>query len=90
MGVTRSRKKNKNIRQIVFDECGGVCPVCGCKMQNKNQNESNFMTLDHIIPKSKGGNSTISNIQGMCKTCNNIKGNNMPEILGVIEMFFQT
>jgi len=34
-----------------------------------------LMTKDHIHPKSKGGKDHISNMQTMCKVCNEEKGN---------------
>jgi 5-methylcytosine-specific restriction endonuclease McrA len=34
-----------------------------------------LMTVDHILPKSKGGKMTLENLQPMCQTCNSIKGN---------------
>jgi len=33
------------------------------------------MSIDHIVPRSKGGADHISNTQLMCIECNNIKGN---------------
>jgi len=36
-----------------------------------------LMTKDHIVPKSKGGNNSLSNLQTMCVKCNNKKGNNI-------------
>ncbi len=33
-------------------------------------------TLDHIIPKSNGGQSLQSNLVGACKNCNTNKGTN--------------
>lgn len=32
-------------------------------------------TADHIIPKSRGGADTMSNLQAACAPCNGLKGN---------------
>ncbi|MGV8131884.1 MAG: HNH endonuclease [Candidatus Pacearchaeota archaeon] len=33
-----------------------------------------MMTIDHIIPKSKGGSNDMENLQPMCSNCNEKKG----------------
>lgn len=41
------------------------------------------LTLDHVIPKSRGGNSNWDNLVACCKRCNNRKGNSLPEEAGM-------
>lgn len=36
-----------------------------------------MITMDHILPKSKGGPKSLDNLQPMCVTCNKIKGDNV-------------
>jgi 5-methylcytosine-specific restriction endonuclease McrA len=34
-----------------------------------------MLTMDHILPKSKGGKTTPDNLQLLCSRCNKIKKN---------------
>ncbi len=45
----------------------GVCHYCGKNFP------SNELTMDHIVPISRGGKSTKSNVVTCCKECNNKK-----------------
>lgn len=42
---------------------------------DNNGNEI-LMTKDHVVPKSKGGKDCLSNLQTMCKPCNEKKNDN--------------
>jgi 5-methylcytosine-specific restriction endonuclease McrA len=37
------------------------------------------LTLDHVIPKSRGGKSTWENLVACCYPCNNRKGDRTPD-----------
>lgn len=45
----------------------GICHYCGGKFDFKN------MTMDHIVPISRGGKSAKGNIVPSCKKCNTNK-----------------
>jgi hypothetical protein len=63
-------------RNIVYRKHNYICTSCGvkCLHPNKdNYNQSNAATLDHIIPKSKGGSHTYDNVTLLCRLCNTIK-----------------
>ncbi len=64
--VNRVPFSKKNI--LVRD--GFKCAYCG-----KNQRR---LTIDHIIPKSRGGATDFDNCVACCKACNNKKGNQIP------------
>lgn len=51
------------------------CLYCG---STKN------LTLDHLIPKSRGGNSSWTNLATACMRCNTKKGDRTPEEAGLI------
>ena len=37
------------------------------------------LTIDHIIPKSRGGQNTWENLVTCCSPCNRLKSNRTPE-----------
>lgn len=55
------------IRELVKDIIGKPCPYCGIIIDHKN------ISLDHIVPLSRGGYSVIENISLICQTCNKQK-----------------
>jgi len=59
-------------RRNIFERDQHVCQYCGHKF------ERGELTLDHVIPRSRGGNSTWENIVLACLECNIRKGSRMP------------
>jgi 5-methylcytosine-specific restriction endonuclease McrA len=37
------------------------------------------LTIDHVVPKSKGGKDTWENLVTACQKCNSRKGNRTPD-----------
>lgn len=54
-------------RENVFKRDNKKCVYCG----NSKRQE---LTIDHLIPQSKGGKNEWNNLVTCCKTCNNNKG----------------
>ena len=40
-----------------------------------SKGEEILMTMDHILPKSLGGEDDVRNLQTMCEKCNSKRGN---------------
>ncbi|MBO3459485.1 HNH endonuclease [Aetokthonos hydrillicola Thurmond2011] len=59
----------KEVRQYVYRRNKYHCQSCG-----KNHKETD-LTIDHIIPLSRGGKNDISNLQTLCLRCNQHKTN---------------
>jgi 5-methylcytosine-specific restriction endonuclease McrA len=45
---------------------------------------TNALTLDHIIPKAKGGTSKWDNLVAACKKCNTKKADKTPQEAGLV------
>ena len=50
----------------------------GCGFVAKSRNHAaDVLTIDHILPKSKGGPNTLKNSQLMCQPCNQHKSDTL-------------
>lgn len=57
---------SNTIRRRIYARDGQTCKECGAK---------HGLSIDHIVPISKGGNSTDDNLQVLCLGCNVRKSN---------------
>lgn len=71
LNYVRYRPKGVRInRHRIFARDRYTCVYCGTK---KN------LTIDHILPKSRGGKNTWLNMVTCCSSCNRQKGDKTPE-----------
>lgn len=56
------------LRKLVFERDAYRCQTCG---------DWHDLSVDHIIPESKGGLAKLDNLQTLCRKCNSKKGNRL-------------
>ena len=61
----------------VFRRDNWTCQYCGKKGNRKT------LTIDHVIPKSKGGKTDWNNLVVSCSSCNTKKGDELLKDMGV-------
>lgn len=66
MTVSKKKRKQRRLRLLVNYQ-GLVCAYCGCDLTEATK------TIDHVIPRSKGGRSDYHNLVLACKSCNSHK-----------------
>jgi len=72
--VPRDTHRRKITRRAVFARDDWTCQYCGARSN---------LTVDHVIPRSKGGASSWDNIVASCAPCNLRKGNALPRQAGM-------
>lgn len=60
--------------QVIFSKYNNKCAVCNYTNEQHNIDWGTNLHIDHIIPLSKGGLTTVSNSQLLCIKCNTSKG----------------
>jgi 5-methylcytosine-specific restriction endonuclease McrA len=68
--INREKQKARELRASQWWKrrlAKGVCHYCGHRFPVKE------LTMDHIVPISKGGKSTRGNVAVCCKACNTKK-----------------
>jgi 5-methylcytosine-specific restriction endonuclease McrA len=82
--VAREREKARALRKTAWWQQqiqAGVCHYCGKKVG------ADALTMDHVVPVSRGGTSTKGNVVPACSGCNKTKKYLTPaeQILAALE-----
>ncbi len=70
--VPRPRRRSPN-RRAVFVRDQDSCQYCGGRAE----------TLDHVVPRSRGGLHTWDNVVAACRRCNSKKRDRLPSESGM-------
>jgi 5-methylcytosine-specific restriction endonuclease McrA len=68
--IPRDVHRRKITRKAVLARDAWTCQYCGTQRSG--------LTVDHVIPRSRGGKSVWENIVASCAPCNRRKGNRLP------------
>ena len=68
--VPRDSNRRRITRRAVFARDSWTCQYCG---------RTSHLTVDHVLPRSRGGLSVWENIVTSCAPCNRRKGNRTPK-----------
>lgn len=63
-----------SIRAAVIARDGHICTLCGGNVYVRARKPVRRLTLDHIIPYSRGGPDTVENLRVACLSCNARRG----------------
>ena len=61
-----------------------TCCYCGTKAKGRDRQ---FMTIDHVLPRSRGGSNDPMNLVPACRPCNERKADKTPEEAGMRMLF---
>ncbi|KAA8888454.1 DUF2510 domain-containing protein [Nocardia colli] len=64
-GQRDSRSIPPDVKSEVWQRDGGRCQQCG---------DTHYLEFDHVIPLSRGGATSVGNLQILCRRCNLAKG----------------
>jgi len=64
----RGRQVPRDVRHHVFAHDRWRCRTCGTTMD---------LTVDHMVPRARGGNNYWRNLQTLCGACNQAKGDRL-------------
>ncbi|RZW26285.1 MAG: HNH endonuclease [Desulfobulbaceae bacterium] len=73
--IRRERAKARKLRKTRWWQqktASGICYYCGAHVAHSQ------LSMDHLVPLSRGGQSTRDNLVPSCKDCNNKKKTMLP------------
>ena len=69
--IRRPRPRVKLSRREIFARDRHTCQYCGIRTRD--------LTLDHVMPRHRGGRHTWDNLVSACHACNHRKGGRTPD-----------
>lgn len=72
-----SRKRRGHRITFLMSRDGANCTICNGPLDRhlRDWHGPNYITFDHLIPRSLGGTDVISNLRLAHQHCNNERGN---------------
>lgn len=70
--------QNSGFAKVLFKRDNYICHLCKAEVSmaaSLNEVDSSAPSIDHIVPKSKGGSNAPSNLATACISCNKRRGN---------------
>lgn len=77
--IKRPIYRVKFTKQAILSRDRFRCAYCGTRTKE--------LTIDHVIPKTKGGQTKWENVVSCCKSCNAQKGDKTPAEVGLKLLF---
>lgn len=84
--VNVPRRNARWSRRGVLDRDAHVCIYCGVTLGQRQRGRvvtKKDFTVDHIVPRSRGGKNTWGNTACACASCNNRKADKLPNEAGM-------
>ena len=73
----RDFKIDESFRRDLYSSQGGRFPICDSTIDESRLLDGDYVHIDHIVPWSKGGPTTIDNAALTHAACNRSKGSKM-------------
>jgi len=70
--VLSPKSARKKFRESIFEAWEWKCAYCEKQLCDRTA------TIDHIVPKHKGGHNTRNNLACCCNSCNKSKSSTLP------------
>lgn len=66
-------EKRRKKQKLAIRDGGAMCHYClqWVKMYD--------LTIDHVVPRSRGGTHALTNLRLACRHCNELKADRLPE-----------
>lgn len=78
------------LRDYIYKRDNCQCVYCGFTVDKRpafGTHSSATLSIDHLVPVSKGGKNTKENLVTACTVCNMIKSNKTPQEAGFVGVF---